>query len=1153
MTKEKVFRILNIEETQDKAIIKNAYREKLLTTHPEDNPEEFKELREAYEEALILADKIEISSEVETPVTQWIKQVEAAYKNINLRIDVHNWKNLFLQDVCNDFDTEEELKEAFLIFLMDHYRLPKEVWEVIEEKFEFSTSKDELYEKFPSNFVDFITENHENKKWMNYNLFEGDENEKIDEFIENYLSLRQTIDVEDWSSFEDTLNKIVTFKIWHPYFEVEKMRYYLEKNKIEDAKDSLELLKSKDYTDLYIKYYIAWASLKTGDFKKAYSASLDILEIVPEHFGAKHVMAMYYFEKKEYELSKKYYMDLLEIDTHDEKLMKEFQASNEEVIKIYQHKIKENPENNKLKIELGWCLWQGEFCEESINLVEPLKINEEDVYDYYNLLSRAYFYSSNYEKAELYSKKWLEEILKVKDDGTEESQKKIKRLPHAYYLISKCYYNFALEKDKHYFELCIENLDNALAAEVIEFEKLRYLLDKAEVYIKIEEYEKAIDACDEIIKRNTSYYPAYVYRQEACFNLKMAQEVIDDFYRAVEIYAGEAKPYLFALKVFMIYDKYEDASYIINRAKEAEIKSNEIEFNEIIIKKIQAEEVEEKKAVVDELINFYDKAGNEIGDLEDLSEVLYQLALCYYNLDEDNLALETINKKLDMNTTGSALVLKGDILYYSKEYEEALKVYLGIIERYPDYIYGYYQIAQCYKFLDDEESSVAYYSKVLEMDENHQYANNDLMNIFQNRYCETHEKTDYLTAVGYGQRQIELMPMCYYYNELGLLYLDGYDLEKAVETFEKAVDDDATDMYAYNNLGFTHKILGHYEEAYKNYQFALNNKQNDDMIAVGNLAAYYLIMGKYEESIKAYGELLITSNNPIDVKEKLVSVYIAMKAWDEAIYWTEDIYEIDVNKKKTGKNIIKQIIALRKKSDSWKTAFEAHREKTKRIKESKIDYLIEVGNIYVYSGNYEEAEKYYTESVKNYPNDKRAYSSMGDYLLYILNQPEKALNYYKKACKLAESTDGEGEIDYQMLEPIILILNLLGKNEECIVYYNQLISIIEKNYISIEKWLDEPEYRKVRLFNMAAWNYQIGEYENSKHYMKLMKESYNCRACKKYFCFEYLILEGMMSELEQDYEGALEKYTRALDAAPDDIETIGKIRILKMKMEVKNK
>ena len=46
------WKILGIEPTKDKKKITRAYREKLVNTNPEEKPEEFKELRNAYEEAL---------------------------------------------------------------------------------------------------------------------------------------------------------------------------------------------------------------------------------------------------------------------------------------------------------------------------------------------------------------------------------------------------------------------------------------------------------------------------------------------------------------------------------------------------------------------------------------------------------------------------------------------------------------------------------------------------------------------------------------------------------------------------------------------------------------------------------------------------------------------------------------------------------------------------------------------------------------------------------------------------------------------------------------------------------------------------------------------------------------------------------------------
>ena len=46
-----VFQILGIEQTKDERALKNAYRDKLTVTNPEDDPEGFKRLREAYEAA----------------------------------------------------------------------------------------------------------------------------------------------------------------------------------------------------------------------------------------------------------------------------------------------------------------------------------------------------------------------------------------------------------------------------------------------------------------------------------------------------------------------------------------------------------------------------------------------------------------------------------------------------------------------------------------------------------------------------------------------------------------------------------------------------------------------------------------------------------------------------------------------------------------------------------------------------------------------------------------------------------------------------------------------------------------------------------------------------------------------------------------------
>ena len=52
MDKKLAFQILGLSETREEGIIRQGYLTLLKDTNPEDDPEGFKRLREAYEEAL---------------------------------------------------------------------------------------------------------------------------------------------------------------------------------------------------------------------------------------------------------------------------------------------------------------------------------------------------------------------------------------------------------------------------------------------------------------------------------------------------------------------------------------------------------------------------------------------------------------------------------------------------------------------------------------------------------------------------------------------------------------------------------------------------------------------------------------------------------------------------------------------------------------------------------------------------------------------------------------------------------------------------------------------------------------------------------------------------------------------------------------------
>ena len=108
---------MGIEETKDKKAITAAYRKRVTQVNPEDKPEEFKELRATYEEALRLADVEETAQERdETPVGFWMERVRALYDEFSARICPENWRELLEADVCVALDVRPEAEDRLSLY-----------------------------------------------------------------------------------------------------------------------------------------------------------------------------------------------------------------------------------------------------------------------------------------------------------------------------------------------------------------------------------------------------------------------------------------------------------------------------------------------------------------------------------------------------------------------------------------------------------------------------------------------------------------------------------------------------------------------------------------------------------------------------------------------------------------------------------------------------------------------------------------------------------------------------------------------------------------------------------------------------------------------------------------------------------------------------
>lgn len=198
MDKKLAFQILGLSETKEEEQIRQSYLTLLKGTNPEDDPEGFKRLREAYEEALRFARQQDEEDEEEPQgeIGLWMKRVREIYRDILLRREAENWKALFGDPVCAGLDTFLEARGQLLGFLAGHSFLPQTVWVLLDQTFHVMEDFDALKEEFHVNFLRHIEYHVNTGDFLDYSLFEAlegcepENDEEADDYIKEYFDIK---------------------------------------------------------------------------------------------------------------------------------------------------------------------------------------------------------------------------------------------------------------------------------------------------------------------------------------------------------------------------------------------------------------------------------------------------------------------------------------------------------------------------------------------------------------------------------------------------------------------------------------------------------------------------------------------------------------------------------------------------------------------------------------------------------------------------------------------------------------------------------------------------------------------------------------------------------------------------------------------------
>ena len=706
--------ILGIEPTKDKKAITDAYRKKLRQTNPEDKPEEFKALRTAYEEAIVYANQADTEPvRDESPVGLWMEAVEKLYDDYASRIDPAHWRALMASDVCIGLDTRPAAETALMKFLLENYHLPKAVWQVLDETFQFSTRTEELYESWPKEFIDHaVLTGIRFDPALDYELFTPGINGKdCDAYRRLYFQASQT----PLDEIGSILDQMESLSECHPYGQALRYRFYMETGREQDGKDGLRRL-AASYPD-NAALAIAWAELcmEDGNAEEAERVASHILELEPKHISAKTVYAKCLAEKKQYHEAKECAYEIYHACGEDpmrmEQLTQLMKSWNEQLICQRETTYAETPEDIDNVIELAWCYAQNGRENEAMTLAQTIDPNYEDAFSYHNLMAKLYHNTERFAQA-LPHFQAVEAVLRnMTDDGSAETRKRMARLPEMLQVQGNCLMKLGRnEEAKVKFE-------EALAVAPEDTEVLSLM---GKILFSTGEYADAVEIFQRLLQLSPNAWTAETLMALCLYRMRQDREAFDAVNRAIAMLGHDLSLYVIKMQILIRNEIFEDVHEILDFLKENGAPED------IAIDFIQAQLTELEKKDVKTALRQYRALQKRIESGENLiwsAELYYRLAVLTgneLNVNQERnrqVVLELVDKGLAFNDQDTDLLsYKAWVLKHSGLQEDAVAMYKALLEKHPQSDVALRGIADTY-YEDLNRyagEALTYYEKLLE-------------------------------------------------------------------------------------------------------------------------------------------------------------------------------------------------------------------------------------------------------------------------------------------------------------------------------------------------------------------------------------------------------------------------------------------------------
>lgn len=1155
-----IWKILEIEKTKDEEVIKNAYREKLRFVNPEDDQEGFMELRQAYEEAIAYANRVETDENAEeqelefkgkkNDVDLWIDRVDVVYQDVKTRIDESAWKELLKDSVCDNLDTELEAGEKLLAYFMSHANMPQNIWQLVDKRFGYIENISQLKEKFPENYLEYVRWQIDKPGFIDYNLFGGKTDQDVDAYINKLYEVKASSEDKDIAHLKQLIKELRRFDVTHPFTDTEEARcmlieaQLLESNLQDGEQLTEEMVQKKEkllqgalsiMEDLdfeysenpYIERIYAETLIENGKISQARSVYDALLEQDELNYMAMLGLAKCTFLAGDPEEAKEQIEDVLEDRVQDLDALNLLETVNKVLVERYEAEIEESLTPD-ICYKLGWCYYQQKRFEDGIRLLDRLPVSEE--YDYVNLRCRLYLANDDYENAKPLVQKWLELIEASEDDGSKEMKKRKNRLSLAHFSLGICTWENEFKKadvavKDDYVSRVEHYLEIAIAEETNYMVKLSYMEQMARFYLDAKRFEACVEQCNAILEKDRGFFPAYVHRQKAHHELRNAKEVIDDYFACVEIYPAYAPPYILAAEVFYAFDQYDDVEQVLEAAKEAGIESDTLELYRIRCLHYKQFSPENTQKALDMLVELRDKVKackEGETDLEDMSDLEREYAVLHWDLDNTNVTLSIIDEYIKANPDDTSMLhLKADVLVREKRPHDALEICKRLVELEPDNLHTRTKLGNCYERIDEVKQAIQCYQEILEENPEFVPAVRRMMYVYSYLSNDNNDLDLCAKAVAYATDFIRLTESSEGYLERGNLNIDLYELDQAVEDCKKSIELDEEAYYAYNNLGCALLKLRRVEEAITPLEQAIALDPDRDHLPYLNLAECYVLTGEYDKAVAMYREVMRIRPKATRVLRDIATVYIKAKQYSKAI----EVYETMLADEKATQKKPSLIDKLKKKKGNTLT------DEDKRIQRLYCD----IADVYRQMGNAKKAEEYYdmisgkrsgmvmsadsAGKIAEYYRDMGAFQKASEILQYMETHIAK---------EDFNSHDME-HLDF-VRTTVFFELKDIENAKRC---SERFMTAFLKRHNGEEAVLRDERYRRMYQYVFVVMYACAGKIEEAKKYLNAMQPCKLCVTCTTWDCYEFYFAHGLIAELEGRREDAIVHYKKAIEVKGD--------------------